>query len=491
MPNANDATIATFPEDFLWGGATAANQYEGGWDEGGKGPSVTDMITGGSVSEPRRITSTVRDDIWYPSHEAVDFYHHWHEDIELFAEMGFRCYRMSVQWARIFPNGDDAAPSQAGLDFYRGVFELCRERGIEPMVTISHYELPYALAQRGGWANRDLVDLFVRYCKTLFTEYRGLVRYWLTFNEINCALVEGAFGNVMSLGILPDGDDVPLAVGEPVAWDVPQRRYEALHNQFIASAKAVTLAHEIDPANKVGCMVASAATYPYSCDPDDVLEAQAANRRANWYCCDVQVRGAYPAWAPAFWRNEGVWLDVSDEDAATLAAGKVDFISFSYYSSAAASTRDLDPATGNLFGGVNNPHLQKSAWGWAVDPKGLRWFLNEAYDRYQVPLMIVENGLGAADVVEDDGSIHDDYRIDYLRSHLEQLRMAIADGVDVMGYTWWGCVDIVSNSSGEMRKRYGFVYVDKQDGGAGTLARSRKDSFAYYARVIASNGADI
>ena len=298
MPNANDATVATFPEDFLWGGATAANQYEGGWDEGGKGPSVTDMITGGSVSEPRRITSTVRDDIWYPSHEAVDFYHHWHEDIELFAEMGFRCYRMSVQWARIFPNGDDAAPSQAGLHFYRGVFELCRERGIEPMVTISHYELPYALAQRGGWANRDLVDLFVRYCKTLFTEYRGLVRYWLTFNEINCALVEGAFGNVMSLGILPDGDDVPLAVGESVAWDIPQRRYEALHNQFIASAKAVTLAHEIDPANKVGCMVASAATYPYSCDPDDVLEAQAANRRANWYCCDVQVRGAYPAWAP-------------------------------------------------------------------------------------------------------------------------------------------------------------------------------------------------
>ena len=310
------------------------------------------------------------------------------------------------------------------------MFELCRERGIEPMVTISHYELPYALARRGGWANRDLVDLFVRYCKTLFTEYRGLVRYWLTFNEINCALVEGAFGNVMSLGILPDGDDV----------------------------KAVTLAHEIDPANKVGCMVASAATYPYSCDPDDVLEAQAANRRANWYCCDVQVRGSYPAWAPAFWRGEGVWLDVSDEDAATLAAGKVDFISFSYYSSAAASARDLEPATGNLFGGVNNPHLQKSAWGWAVDPKGLRWFLNEAYDRYQVPLMIVENGLGAADVVEDDGSIHDDYRIDYLRSHLEQLRMAI-------------------------------VYVDKQDGGAGTLERSRKDSFAYYAKVIASNGA--
>ena len=282
MQNANDATT-TFPEGFLWGGATAANQYEGGWDEGGKGPSVTDMITGGSVSEPRRITSTVRDDIWYPSHEAVDFYHHWREDIELFAEMGFKCYRMSVQWARIFPNGDDAAPSQAGLDFYRGVFELCRERGIEPMVTISHYELPYALARRGGWANRDLVGLFVRYCKTLFTEYRGLVRYWLTFNEINCALVEGAFGNVMSLGILPDGDDVPLAVGEPVSWDVPQRRYEALHNQFVASAKAVTLAHEIDPANKVGCMVASAATYPYSCDPDDVLEAQAANRRANWY----------------------------------------------------------------------------------------------------------------------------------------------------------------------------------------------------------------
>ena len=388
MQNANDATT-TFPEGFLWGGATAANQYEGGWDEGGKGPSVTDMITGGSVSEPRRITSTVRDDIWYPSHEAVDFYHHWREDIELFAEMGFKCYRMSVQWARIFPHGDD----------------------------------------------------------------------------------------------------VPLAVGVPVAWDVPQRRYEALHNQFVASAKAVTLAHEIDPANKVGCMVASAATYPYSCDPDDVLEAQAANRRANWYCCDVQVRGSYPAWAPAFWRGEGVWLDVSDEDAATLAAGKVDFISFSYYSSAAASARDLEPATGNLFGGVNNPHLQKSAWGWAVDPKGLRWFLNEAYDRYQVPLMIVENGLGAADVVEDDGSIHDDYRIDYLRSHLEQLRMAIADGVDVMGYTWWGCVDIVSNSSGEMRKRYGFVYVDKQDGGAGTLERSRKDSFAYYAKVIASNGA--
>ena len=448
-------------------------------------------MTGGTVSTPRTITPAgVEPGVFYPSHEAVDFYHRYKEDIALFGEMGFKCYRMSINWARLFPRGDEEKPNPEGVAFYRSVFEECRKHGIEPMVTLSHYELPLALSHEyGGWSNRKLIDFFVNYAKTCFTEYKGLVRYWLTFNEVNCAMM-GGFGNIMGLGILPDHDwDVNFA---DCPWDDPQRRYEGLHNQFVASAKAVLAAHEIDPENKVGCMIAGSANYAYTCNPDDVLAAHDAMDRSNFYCGDVQVRGAYPCWAPELWKKEGVDLaDLARKDADILKAGTVDFYSFSYYMSSTTSTEKTAREGGNIFGGSGNPYLKKSDWGWTIDPEGLRYYLECVYDRYQVPLMIVENGLGARDEVDPDGSIHDTYRIDYLRSHIQEMEKAIEHGVDLMGYTMWGCIDLVSASTGEMKKRYGFIYVDKDNEGKGTLARSRKDSFFWYKKVIATNGNDL
>ena len=482
----------SFPENFLWGGATAANQVEGGYDADGKGLGVPDVMMGGTVGTPRRITPNgVEEGCYYPSHEATDFYHHYKEDIALFGEMGFKCYRMSINWSRLFPEGDEDEPNPAGVEFYRHVFEECRLHGIEPMVTLSHYELPLGLAKKyGGWSNRKLVGFFLTYARTCFTEYRGLVRYWLTFNEINCAMTPG-FGNIMGLGILPD-HDWDMSFGS-CDWDDPQRRLEGLHNQLVASARAVVLAHTIDPENKVGNMIAGQACYPYSCDPDDVLLAQRQVDASNFYCGDVQCRGAYPCWAPSLWRQLGVDLTRQAEmDAEVLKAGTVDFYSFSYYMSSTASAHpEAAEAGGNVFGGMGNPYLEKSDWGWAIDPKGLRWYLKTVYDRYQKPLMIVENGLGANDVRAEDGGFHDSYRIDYLRKHIVEMGKAVDDGVDLMGYTMWGCIDLVSASTGEMKKRYGFVYVDKDNDGNGDLHRERKDSFAWYKKVIASNGEDL
>ncbi len=481
----------SMPEGFLWGGATAANQYEGGINEGGKGLSVPDVMTGGSRTEARHITDGIFPQYHYPSHEAVDFYHRYKEDIALYAEMGFKVFRMSINWTRIFPTGEEAEPNREGLEFYRNVFEECRKYGIEPLVTISHYELPFALAKKyGGWAGRDLIEIFLKFCRTIFTEYKGLVKYWLTFNEINILLL-GTYGNIMGGGILPPGEDtaVGTAVKVDESWDIPQRRYQALHHQLVASAKAVKLAHEIDPNNKVGCMILSRVVYPYTCNPEDVLKAQKIMRKANYYCADVQARGKYPAFAKALWKEEGISLDILPEDEEVLKEGTVDFISFSYYSSTTATDDPNVPiAAGNMMRGPANPYLKSSDWGWTIDPKGLRYYLNEVYDRYELPLMIVENGIGAVDKLEEDGSIHDPYRIDYLREHIRQMCLAVEDGVDLMGYTMWGCTDLVSASTGEMDKRYGFIYVDKNNDGSGTLKRYRKDSFYWYKELIATNG---
>ena len=484
-----------FPEGFLWGGATAANQFEGGYDADGKGLSVPDVIMGGTVDTPRFITPNgVREGVYYPSHQAIDFYHHFEEDIDLFGEMGFKCFRLSTQWSRIFPNGDDAEPCQAGIDFYRKVFEACKRNGIEPLVTISHYEFPLALSHKyGGWDNPKVIDLWVRFCELLFTEYKDLVRYWLTFNEINCGCIPG-MGDVMGVGILLP-EDVAMSFGA-CDWDDPKRRLTGLHNQFVASAKVVKLAHEINPENKVGCMIAGNTNYPRTCNPDDVLAGMEADREFNFYCGDVQVRGAYPVWAPVLWEKQGVDADymweLAARDADVLKAGTVDFYSFSYYQS---NTVSVDPemkkGAGNLFGGVANPYLKASDWGWTVDPKGLRYYLETVYDRYQIPLMIVENGLGAVDERAEDGKFHDSYRIDYLRQHIEEMAIAMQHGVDLMGYTMWGCIDLVSASTGEMKKRYGFIYVDRDNDGNGDFHRERKDSFYWYKKVIASNGENL
>lgn len=487
----------SFPKNFLWGGATAANQCEGGYDEGGRGPSKSDYMTAATAETPRYVTyklpngetgkgnvlipfpkdakCAILDDVYYPGHKAIDFYHRYKEDIALFAEMGFKTYRMSISWSRIFPNGDDEKPNQEGLDFYRSVFEELKKYNIEPMVTISHYDPPLRLEENyGGWSNRKLIDLFEKYATTLFNEYKGLVKYWLTFNEINSTL--------LFLDYFP---------GE-VPKEMYYNTYQTLHNQFVASARAVKKAHEIDSSYIVGNMVCALCSYPLTCDPMDVSENQRAARKKMYYCGDVMVHGEYPYFAKKIWKDNGIELDITDKDLQELKEGTVDMFTFSYYSSSCVTTHkdaELD-GTGNLSIGAKNEYLNYSEWGWAMDPEGLRYTLNDFYDRYNLPMVIVENGLGAVDTVED-GKVHDPYRIDYLRAHVEAMDKALVDGVDLIGYTPWGCIDLISAGTGEMKKRYGFIYVDLDNEGNGTRDRIRKDSFYWYKKVISSNGEDL
>ena len=475
----------SFRKDFLWGGATAANQCEGTWNVDGKGLSTVDVIPFGEdrmkVSRGTMEMLECDDNHIYPAHEAIDFYHHYKEDIAMFAEMGFKTYRMSISWARILPNGDDEIPNEKGIEFYRNVFTELRKYNIEPLVTINHFDTPIALIKKyGGWKDRRMIDAFSHLCEILFKEYKGLVRYWLTFNEINM-LLHMPF---MGAGIL-------FKEGE----NQEQVKYTAANHELIASAKAVKLAHEVDPQNKVGCMLAAGQYYPYSCNPDDVWEAFEKDRD-NYFFIDVQARGAYPIWAFKRMEEIGVKIDLSEEDKEILKEGTVDFISFSYYCSRCISTDEevlKNHSRGNaVFKAVVNPYLKASEWGWQIDPLGLRVTCNTLYDRYQKPLFIVENGLGANDTVEADGSIHDEYRIDYMRKHIKALKDTVElDGIPILGYTMWGPIDLISASTGEMKKRYGFIYVDKDNEGNGTLNRSRKDSFYWYKKVIASNGEDL
>lgn len=483
-----------FPKGFFWGGATAANQCEGAWNEGGKGPSVADYMTAGTKTTPRRFTRTLEEDANYPSREAIDFYHRYKEDIALFGEMGFKMFRLSLAWSRIYPNGDDAQPNAEGIAYYRSLFEECHQYGIEPLVTISHYEMPFHLCEAyNGWADRRVIDFYLNYCKTIFTEFRGLVKYWLTFNEINSLTFP--FGGLLAGGILPGGSSATFDFAAASEEDAAQTnlRFNALHHQFVASAKAVKLAHEIDPENHVGCMIAGICTYPYTCSPDDILANQRDMEISTWLCGDVMVRGGYPYFAKRYFDEHGVKIEFAEGDAEALREGHVDFYSFSYYFTGCipADPDTLKKASGNALMGIPNPYLKTSEWGWTIDPKGLRYYLNEIYGRYGVPVMVVENGLGADDVPAADGAIHDDYRIEYLRQHVEQMREAVADGVNLIGYMPWGCIDLVSASTGEMKKRYGFIYVDKDNDGNGTLERRRKDSFFWYQKCIASNGAEL
>lgn len=478
-----------FPKGFLWGGATAANQFEGGWLEDGKGASVPDHIRGGTVSTPRLWDKEIDENIYYPSHEATDFYHHYKEDIALYGEMGFKCYRMSINWARIYPTGMEETPNQKGLDFYHNVFAECKKYNIEPLVTISHYELPWGLSEKyNGWAGREVIDCYVRYAKTLFTEFKEEVTLWLTFNEINIGA--NSFGRIMSLGM--QGDDHAPMFKMNETDEEKSERFTALHHQFVASALAVQAGHEINPENKIGCMIAGSMTYPFTCNPLDVKDAQNRMNMSNWFCGDVQVRGHYPYYAKRFFKDNNIVVKMEEGDEDILKKGTVDFYSFSYYMSSCASVDpDALKSAGNMFTGIKNPYLKASDWGWQIDPEGLRIYLNEVYGRYEVPLMIVENGLGANDERSEDGKFHDDYRINYLRDHIKAMEQAVEDGVDLMGYTMWGCTDLVSASTGEMKKRYGFVYVDRDNDGNGDMHRERKDSFYWYKKVCESNGEDL
>lgn len=476
-----------FPKDFLWGGATSAIQIEGGYQEGGKGLSTADMVTVGSRKDKRRITRELQENVLYPSHEAIDFYHRFEEDIALFAEMGFKIFRMSISWSRIFPTGEELEPNEEGLRFYDRVIAELKEHGIEPLITLSHYELPYALTEKyNGWASRKLIDLFDRYAATVLERYKDSVKYWITFNEINCLLKP--YGNYMAGGMLLDDSDLLFNLDS----DHKQERIQAMHHQLVASARAVIKARELNPAIRMGCMITYHTPYPYTCHPDDVMMAQDEDLINNLMCSDVQIRGEYSGRALRYLQDHGVQLEVTPEDEELLKKGCVDYYTFSYYTPFTLSKNPPEELTsGNMSRGIKNPYLQTSDWGWQIDAQGLRWALNNIYHRYQIPMMIVENGLGAVDQVEEDGTIADDYRIEYLREHVIAMQEAIRDGVDLIGYTPWGCIDLVSVSTGEMAKRYGMIYVDKHDDGTGSLRRLRKKSFHWYKKVIASNGEEL
>lgn len=464
-----------FPKDFLWGGATAANQYEGAFNEDGKGLSVQDVTPKGAMAPPTE--EPTPDNLKL---KGIDFYHRYKEDIALFAEMGFKVYRTSIAWSRIYPNGDDSEPNEKGLQFYDNVFDECLKYGIQPLVTISHYETPLNLTRKyNGWTDRRLIEFYTRYAATLFNRYKGKVKYWLTFNEINSILVEPFING----GIATPKENLSA-----------QELYQAIHHELVASAVATKIGHEIDPENKIGCMVLGCPGYPLTPNPDNVLYAMQKDRD-NLMFSDIQVRGYYPRYVKRIFEEKNVHLEISPEDEQVMRENTVDFISFSYYASLCHTTDAKVPVlVNNLLGGCKNPYLKASDWGWTIDPVGIRILLNTLYDRYQKPLFIVENGLGASDELVDGPTgptVFDDYRIEYLKAHLQQVNEALHDGVELMGYTAWGCIDLVSASTAEMKKRYGFIYVDRNNDGSGTLERYKKKSFDWYKHVIETNGASL
>ena len=464
-----------FPKGFLWGGATAANQCEGGFDQDGRGLANVDVCPKGNDRE-KVICGKMKmynflPEYEYPAKLGIDMYHHYKEDIKLFAEMGFKVYRLSIAWSRIFPNGDETTPNEKGLAFYESVFQECHKYGIEPLVTIVHFDCPMHLIKTyGGWRNRKMIAFYENLCRTLFTRYKGLVKYWLTFNEINMSLHAPFTG----VGLAEESGEAEV--------------YQAIHHQLVASARAVKACHSLIPEAKIGNMLLGGLVYPLTCQPQDMLQAMEENRRWMFFG-DVQARGQYPGYMQRFFRDHNITIEMTESDAEDL-KHTVDFISFSYYMTGCVSHDESinKNAQGNILNMIPNPHLKSSEWGWQIDPVGLRILLNTLWDRYQKPLFIVENGLGAKDSVEVDGSIQDDYRIAYLNDHLVQVNEAIADGVDIMGYTSWGPIDLVSASHSQMSKRYGFIYVDRDDNGEGSLTRTRKKSFEWYAEVIKTRG---
>lgn len=477
----------TLPKDFLWGGALAAHQFEGGWNAAGKGPSVVDVMTAGAHGVPRQITETIEEGIFYPNHEAIDFYHRYKEDIAMFAEMGLKCLRTSIGWSRIFPKGDEDEPNEAGLQFYDDVFDELIKHGIEPVITLSHFEMPLHLAREyGGFRSRKVAEYFAKFAEVCFNRYKDKVTYWMTFNEINNKM------DVNNPLFLWTNSGVSVKEGE----NAKEVMYQAGHHELLASAWAVAKGKEINPSFQIGAMVSHVPIYPYSSNPEDVMLAEEYMRQ-RYFFPDVQVRGYYPSYALKEFEREGYHIPFEEGDEESLRKGKVDYLGFSYYMSTtvksdAVSDHNGDIVNGALPHGVENPYIKSSDWGWSIDPTGLRYTLNRFYDRYQIPLFIVENGFGAIDQVEEDGSIHDPERIQYLASHIQALKKAVEyDGVDLIGYTPWGIIDIVSFTTGEMKKRYGMIYVDRDNEGNGSMNRLKKDSFTWYQNVIATNGEEV
>ena len=467
----------SLPKGFLWGGAVAAHQLEGGWQEGGKGVSVADVMTVGGPGRPREVTPGVEPGRYYPNHDAIDFYHHYKEDIALLAGMGFRCFRTSIAWTRIFPQGDETEPNEAGLKFYDDLFDTLHAHGMEPIVTLSHFEMPYHLVEAyGGWRSRKLVDFFVRFAEVCFRRYRGKVKYWMTFNEINNQRDLTDHAGFTNSGILYRADEDREAVLAQVA-----------HHEFIASARAVAIGHRIDADYQIGCMLAMTPCYADTCRPLDQMVALKEMDRSFAFS-DVQCRGHYPAYLTKYYENKSIDVKMEPGDLETLENGKVDYFAMSYYMSVARKYDDLQKKGVE----VPNPYTERSAWGWQIDPVGFRYVLNVVSERYELPILIAENGIGLHETPAADGRIHDDARIAYFAKHIREMKKAVdEDGVTVMGYCPWGPIDLVSASTGEMEKRYGFIYVDKKNDGTGTLARTPKTSYDWYKKVIASNGEDL
>lgn len=466
-------------KDFLWGGALAAHQFEGGWDKGGKGPSVIDVMTGGAHGVPRKITDQIEEGRNYPNHTAIDFYHHYKEDIKLFAEMGLKCLRTSIAWSRIFPKGDEVEPNEEGLVFYDAVFDELLKYGIQPVITLSHFEMPLHLAKEyGGFRNRKVIDFFVRFAEVCFKRYKHKVKYWMTFNEINNQMsVDNPLFFWTNSGVTLQEGDNPMEV-----------LYQVAHYELVASARAVSIGKAINPDFMIGCMVSHVPIYPDCCRPEDILEAELSSHQ-RYFFPDVHVRGYYPNYALKEFERENYHLDITNQDLDELKKGTVDYIGFSYYMSTVVqygiNSKDSNSVNGGVKNSVNNPYLKYSDWGWAIDPVGLRITLNRLYERYQLPLFLVENGFGSVDELEESGSIHDQSRIQYLDRHINEMKKAIEyDGVEVLGYTAWGIIDVVSFTTGEMKKRYGMIYVDVDDDGNGSFKRYKKDSFDWYKSLI-------
>ncbi|MCI9994571.1 6-phospho-beta-glucosidase [Clostridioides difficile] len=470
-------------QEFLWGGAVAAHQVKGGYNKGGKGISIADVMTAGTHTISRKITDGVIEGLNYPNHEAINFYENYKEDIRLFAEMGYKCFRTSIAWTRIFPKGDESTPNEDGLKFYDDLFDELLKYNIEPVITLSHFEMPYHLVKNyGGWRNRKLIDFFVNFCEVVMSRYKDKVKYWMTFNEINNqSITTNPIYAFTNSGIIYEEQE-----------DKEEVMYQAVHYEFVASAKVVKIGHEINPEFKIGCMVAAMPSYPYSCNPEDMIKFVESNREQLMFT-DVHVRGHYPRHTLKLWERKNYNLDITEEDKKILKEGIVDFIGCSYYLTTVVTADKTMETTGNDSAGkadvVENPYLKTSDWGWNIDPVGLRFYLNQLYDKYELPIFIVENGFGAEDVLKSDNTVDDDYRIEYLASHIREMKNAIEiDGVDVIGYTVWGCIDPVSFTTGEMKKRYGFIYVDRNNDGSGTLKRYKKKSFDWYKNVIKFNG---
>lgn len=471
-------------KDFLWGGALAAHQFEGGWNAGGKGPSVIDVMTAGAHGVPREITEAIESDKFYPNHEAIDFYSRYKEDVALFAEMGLKCLRTSIAWTRIFPKGDETTPNEEGLQFYDDLFDELLKHDIQPIITLSHFEMPLHLAREyGGFRSREVIDFFANFAEVVFDRYKDKVKYWMTFNEINNQM------DVNNPIFLWTNSGVIVEEGE----NAKEVMYQVAHNELVASAKAVMIGKKINPDFEIGCMVSHVPIYPFSCNPADIMAAEEAMHQ-RFFFADVHVRGKYPNYALKEFEREGYNLDIREEDLEILKQGTVDYVGLSYYMSTVVKA-DVqndnmgDVVNGGLANGVENPYIESSDWGWAIDPEGLRYTLNRLYDRYELPLFIVENGFGAVDELEADNSIHDQNRIDYLTKHIKELEKAVDyDGVELLGYTPWGIIDVVSFTTGEMKKRYGMIYVDRDNEGNGTMTRYKKDSFDWYKNVIETNG---